>query len=169
MSSVAPFLLLVTPPPIEKERAAITARLDALFDDALRIREQRAIEREARKRLKKTRAFKSLLNSRGWTKATRGSIPNMPGCYAIYRGRTLVYIGSTQNLNARLENHWRDSKRWGVTPNTPLTIKVRVSRKAGDWLMIEYRLIKRLRPEVNRFWIRPPRNRINKPEPIRAS
>ena len=68
-------------------------------------------------------------------------IPRRPGVYAIYRYGKLVYIGSSSNLRARLGSHEKLKKGDAV--------KIKLTRKLGDWLMIEYRLIARLQPELN--------------------
>lgn len=68
------------------------------------------------------------------------------GVYAIYRAGSLVYIGSSSQLSVRLQPYFRLRH-----PDVPLvTVKVAPSRRAGDWLMREYRLIRRLRPADNK-------------------
>ena len=84
-------------------------------------------------------------------------LPIVPCCYAIYLNGSLKYIGSTNNLRNRFSGHaFRYSygksfiTPWGDFP-LPLnfSIKYRPSKKYGDWLMIEARLIKRLQPVFN--------------------
>jgi|SRR5579872_6530491 len=84
-------------------------------------------------------------------------LPDLPGCYAIFGDGELVYIGSSENIRSRVcvshrieVAHYSDSVRtpWGYF--TSLVVKYRLSKKTGDWLMIEYRLIRRLRPRGNR-------------------
>ncbi len=68
------------------------------------------------------------------------------GVYAIYRTGSLVYIGSSSQLSVRLQPYFRVRHQ-----DVPLvTVKVAPSRRAVDWLMREYRLIRRLRPVDNR-------------------
>ena len=85
-------------------------------------------------------------------------LPKVPAVYAIYVGAELVYVGQTQNLQGRFHGH---NIRPGYGNNThtpwgsfarelmPVTAKAKVSRRFGDWAMIELRLIKRLRPIFN--------------------
>lgn len=81
-----------------------------------------------------------------------------PGCYAIYLDEALVYIGQTQNLRRRLRRYGISVEYLrgrGLVVHTPwatgrtVTIKVRRSRRFGDWLMAEARLVRRLRPRFN--------------------
>ena len=94
-------------------------------------------------------------------------IPDTAGCYAIYYSCTksgkdkLCYIGSTMTLQTRLLSHliWKnDSSRFvhhkamslGVNDRADhFIIKYKLSRKKGDWLMIELRLIYKLQPMCN--------------------
>jgi len=89
-------------------------------------------------------------------------LPASGGCYAISFGGQLMYIGQTYNLRQRLRSHriaWRYitvprselivTSRWGIFP-TPAGVKVRFSRRYGDSLMYEARLIRRLCPVLNR-------------------
>lgn len=88
------------------------------------------------------------------------SAPHVPGVYAIYLDGKLSYIGQSKDLSARLAGYRlraqynRFSRRVeAVTPwgrFSTIAVKVRASRRFGDWLMIERRLISRLRPPMNR-------------------
>jgi excinuclease UvrABC nuclease subunit len=69
---------------------------------------------------------------------------NLPGVYALYVNDNIVYIGSSEHLSNRLLNH-----RWAFIYNRPFTIKYSHSKKKGEWLMREYRLIKRIQPSKN--------------------
>jgi len=71
----------------------------------------------------------------------------LPGVYAIFIDNQLKYIGSSGNLASRLLAH----KRFYPIGHE-ITIKISHSRMAGDWLMREYRLIKRLRPMFNLYY-----------------
>jgi excinuclease UvrABC nuclease subunit len=86
--------------------------------------------------------------------------PSGPGCYAVFAvyndGTQILYIGSAENLKTRLENghrielcRYRDFCKtpWGVFKH--IVVKCRVSKRYGDWLMIEARLIRRLQPPGN--------------------
>jgi len=81
--------------------------------------------------------------------------PRVPACYAIYLDGRLCYVGSTENLHVRLRGHiplpigfpGRARTQWGEGQD--LIVKFRPSRRFGDWLMIEARLIRRLKPFGN--------------------
>ncbi len=105
-----------------------------------------------------------------WQTIRRGGvIPATPGCYVVYVGGDICYIGSSQNLRQRLKRYWikrrlkyrRVRSRllqptglawtpWGPHSVESIVIKVKVSRRRGDWLMWEHRLIARLQPFFNR-------------------
>lgn len=77
----------------------------------------------------------------------------IPGVYVIYCDGVLSYVGSTNNLQARLfkhlcYGHTKCVTQWGLFDD--VFIKIRLSRKYGDWAMIELRLIARLQPKFNR-------------------
>ena len=40
-------------------------------------------------------------------------VPNTSGIYRLYQGDTVVYVGQTNNLHARLEEHDRNMPYWG--------------------------------------------------------
>lgn len=88
----------------------------------------------------------------------RLKLPVVACCYAIYFDGQLFYIGSTNNLRNRFSGH---AIRWGYAKNliTPwgefpddifIHIKYKPSKKYGDWLMLEARLIRRLQPDFNK-------------------
>lgn len=80
--------------------------------------------------------------------------PSSPGVYAVYLDGILSYIGSSNNIEARLRGY---NIRPGYAPgffsfwgrHNDLKIKARVSKRDGEWLMREYRLIQRLTPPLN--------------------
>lgn len=85
------------------------------------------------------------------------SIPSEAGVYVIYIGGRLVYVGQSVNVRSRIAGH-RFRYGYGrnihtpwmeVADTTPVTVKVKRSRRLGDWAMWEIRLIARLRPECN--------------------
>jgi hypothetical protein len=83
------------------------------------------------------------------------SVP-MAGVYAIYHDGALVYIGSSSRLRHRISTYFgkrgRTTERGGPKPpsaDVRVVVKVAGSRRLGDWLMREYRLIQRLRPSDN--------------------
>lgn len=84
-----------------------------------------------------------------WWKITSG-----PGCYAIYCDGQLIYIGQSANVLKRI-NSYKINYGYSNTIYTPwgccsdLYVKVRKSKRRGDWLMVEYRMIARLRPKFN--------------------
>jgi excinuclease UvrABC nuclease subunit len=84
-------------------------------------------------------------------------LPKLPCCYVLYFDGELKYIGSTNNLRNRFSGH---AIRYGYGKNlhTPwgdfsddvnILIKYKPSKKYGDWLMVEARLIKRIQPLFN--------------------
>ncbi len=141
MAQVAPFLVLV-PKFIEERRAELERRMDEVRAEVAQLTTKRRMN-EHRKLVNKAVGSWRVVNSS--TTLTGG------GCYAIYRGSSLIYIGSTSNLRQRLQSHWRAAARWRTSATEPLSIKVKPSRRRGDWLMIEYRLILRLCPKMNRM------------------
>lgn len=86
-----------------------------------------------------------------------GRIPKAACAYAIYLNGALSYIGSTENLRSRCRQHGIDQSppRYSNVIPTPwgsflnVVIKYRKYRQYGDWLAIEARLIRRLRPRFN--------------------
>lgn len=89
-----------------------------------------------------------------WHEITGSPAPPVPGVYALFSGHRLLYIGSAVNLRDRCTDHgigrsWkRPPGRFTATP--ALRVKVSPEPIAGRWLMREYRLIRRLRPPLNR-------------------
>lgn len=88
----------------------------------------------------------------------RPDIPVVACCYAIYFDGILKYIGSTGNLRNRFSGHairFGFAKNihtpWGVFPDSvQLVVKYKPSRSYGDWLMLEARLIRRIKPIFNK-------------------
>lgn len=70
--------------------------------------------------------------------------PTTPGVYAFYENGKVVYVGSSVNVSRRIRQHLLSYERF-----RHYAMKVRPSRRYGDWLMIELRLIKRLNPLLN--------------------
>ena len=83
-------------------------------------------------------------------------IPKEAGCYVIYLDGALAYIGSSKHLAHRLAHHPMKIRRYSAWIDTPwgsatkILVKFRISDRPGDWLMWEYRLIKRLQPAGNK-------------------
>lgn len=86
------------------------------------------------------------------------SWPRGPGVYALFNMRRLVYIGSAQNLYRRLLEHgihrvhhasWFPRQGCEPVPRAHLALRIAASRRMGDWLMREYRLVRRLKPCFN--------------------
>lgn len=88
----------------------------------------------------------------------RGDIPTRPGCYVIFFNGEAVYVGQSNNLRSRFSRHHfrlgyarNVHTPWGELPdNVVVTAKFKPSRRLGDWLMWEIRLINRLQPDFNR-------------------
>jgi len=83
--------------------------------------------------------------------------PNTPAVYVIYLDGAPVYVGQTTRLRTRLEQHKFNWSYAGslITPwgrfhgDTKILCKYRLSRRMGDWLMWELRLIWKLQPRYN--------------------
>ena len=98
------------------------------------------------------------LSHRGWhLRPNRKNTPASPGCYAIYINGRLSYVGSTTNLRARAWCHVAQTRPVLFydeparhAPRLRVVVKVKLSRRFGDWLMWEARLIHRLNPPRNR-------------------
>jgi excinuclease UvrABC nuclease subunit len=82
-------------------------------------------------------------------------IPRCPGCYVIYCDGKPVYVGQTTNLNKRFKSYEINYAPFSTQIVPPwcrcdsLFIKIRPSKRYGDWAMIELRLIKKLQPIYN--------------------
>lgn len=89
-------------------------------------------------------------------------LPHGAGCYAIFSSPTLLYIGQSQRVRARLLNGHKLAHARGGRVVTPwgrrehVEVRVRRSRRYGEELMREARLIRRLKPLRNTQYI-PPR------------
>lgn len=88
-----------------------------------------------------------------WSKVDFDSLPSAPGCYVILVDNLYLYVGASANIRQRLgsgrvqRHNGRLFTPWGVC--TSLVVKVKSSVRVGDWLMDEYRLIRKLRPVLN--------------------
>ena len=84
-------------------------------------------------------------------------LPLCGGCYAIYLGGVLSYIGSSVCLRNRVAHYGIELSIDGQEKITPwgrfddVTVKYRPTRKYGDWAMVELRLIRRLKPPLNKL------------------
>jgi excinuclease UvrABC nuclease subunit len=84
-------------------------------------------------------------------------LPRCAGVYAVYFDDDLVYIGQSCNVANRFYEHrirYGYAKNihtpWSDVPETVrITVKVKPSRRLGDWAMWEIRLIARLQPIYN--------------------
>lgn len=80
----------------------------------------------------------------GWHKPD--TVLAQPGVYAIFDGRSLLYVGSSLNLASRLSGH--PVRRQYRQAN----IRVRYTKR-GDHLSAEFKLIERLQPKLNKTWV----------------
>src|SRR5690349_19063400 len=93
-------------------------------------------------------------------------VPAKPGVYVFYVGGEVSYVGQSANLRNRISQHnvrpgfaRNTITPWGTFPDTvSVGLKIRVSRRFGDWAMWELRLIKRLRPLFNGTFVNKRRN-----------
>lgn len=77
-------------------------------------------------------------------------LPNAPCCYALYVFGELIYIGSTDNIRKRMSGHRSDHSEWF---GFPVVLKVRFPKRFGEWAMTEIRLIRRLKPRLNKLGV----------------
>lgn len=81
--------------------------------------------------------------------------PVRTGIYAVYLSGQLVYVGLAVNIRRRLKQHPIRNSPCGTT-TTPwghgrtVVIKFSLSRRIGDEVRREARLISRLKPRGNR-------------------
>lgn len=77
------------------------------------------------------------------------TIPSLPAVYVFYFASGKLYVGSTINLHNRLLTHsiYHTAR---IHLDIPMTIKYKICRRYGCWLMLEARLIKRLEPQFNK-------------------
>jgi excinuclease UvrABC nuclease subunit len=82
---------------------------------------------------------------------TLADVPYVPGVYVVYgKNRRVQYVGSSVNLHLRLYAHKQSHSSVGKLVNDRnCPVKYRPCVRFGDWLMVELRLIKRLRPPLN--------------------
>jgi hypothetical protein len=93
------------------------------------------------------------------------SLLNLPGVYVIYRGDRIKYVGQSECVRRRIHNyrfenfpspeeffHGFTRTPWGdwSWSEGGVTGKVAYARRYGEQLMTEARLIRRLRPSLNR-------------------
>jgi len=87
----------------------------------------------------------------------RVKLPKAAGVYVIYFDGRPVYVGQSFSVAGRIPGHrfrYGYARNiytpWGVIPDSiNVTVKVKLSRRLGDWAMWEIRLIARLQPEFN--------------------
>lgn len=94
---------------------------------------------------------------------TRDAVPDVACVYVFIKDGRAFYVGSTVNLRARIRQHFSPRAGGFLSGDpTPLaaalmscgTVKYKPSRRYGDWLMYEARLLRRLRGAGNvpRMW-----------------
>lgn len=85
------------------------------------------------------------------------NLPTCAGVYVVFFDGIAVYVGQSRNVANRFYDH---SLRYGYAKNihtpwcdlpstTRVTVKVKRSRRYGDWAMDELRLIARIQPIYN--------------------
>jgi len=94
------------------------------------------------------------------------SVPRAAGCYVIYDSTGLLYIGKSNNVRGRLAGYGLGRTRPYSLPRAidritgelerryGIYVKVRIARRPGEHAMAEHRLIRRLRPPLNRQGVR---------------
>jgi excinuclease UvrABC nuclease subunit len=90
-------------------------------------------------------------------------LPQQAGVYAFLKEGRVIYIGSTVNIRDRFRSYGAARRRFDYDYDRAthfeeyrlpdrmvgVVVKVSVSRRYGDWLMRELRLIRRLNPDWN--------------------
>ena len=82
-------------------------------------------------------------------------MPEAAGCYVFLFEDRYLYVGSTSSMRKRFYQHSIELCRysdWFWTPwgmSRSVRVMFRRSRRFGDWLMWEARLIRKLRPALN--------------------
>lgn len=79
---------------------------------------------------------------------TTNDVPKLPGVYVIFVDKILYYIGSSNNLYTRMRTSFQQKNGSPLREST-ITVKYVITRRYGDWLMREARLIRRLNPSMN--------------------
>ena len=95
----------------------------------------------------------------------RGAAMDRPGCYAIFANGKPVYIGQSESVRRRIDGYrcanvpGQGVDQFDGTTRTPwgewrwaeggITAKVKYANKYGEQLMVEARLIRKLRPRFN--------------------
>lgn len=89
------------------------------------------------------------------------ALPKFAGVYVVFLNDQLSYIGSSIDVAKRFNNYGFRSRDgvarysqprfpWApVSETTRISVKVKRSKRFGDWAMREIRLIDRLRPRFN--------------------
>lgn len=81
----------------------------------------------------------------GWHEPS--TVMNKPGVYAFFDRGRLLYIGSSTNLASRLSSHSVRARYINAL------VRVRYT-EPGDQLTAEYKLIRRLKPPLNKTYAR---------------
>lgn len=90
------------------------------------------------------------------------NVPVGPGVYVFLIDGLAVYVGQSMRLRERIYCHKARHGYgknvilpWGeVSSECSVTLKVKESRRMGDWAMWEIRLIHRLQPRFNKTHLR---------------
>lgn len=106
---------------------------------------------------------------RAFTDPRDPAIERRPGVYVIQLDGIAVYVGQSINVQERLRYlkrrpefgslvrvWWVDPPKYvpnthKLVPRPGFSIKVKYTWRCGEHLMLEYRLIRRLRPRFNRI------------------
>lgn len=144
-------------PTADISRGIVNVDLVALDEIGRRDEALRHSEKSLRRRLvAANRAEVASPLPRRWQQIKIGDgtrLRNDPGVYVIFGDGAVVYVGSSTHVAGRLKEHGLRRCHSGVT--TPwgtfecVLVKVAYTRRFGDWLMREARLIHRLNPTGN--------------------
>jgi excinuclease UvrABC nuclease subunit len=93
-------------------------------------------------------------------------LPDAPAVYCVKVDGVVIYVGSTRRLKTRFYEH-KIRHGYGnniilpwlsVSAKKAVTVKFKVSKIYGDWVMDEMRLIKKLAPIYNVMHKNPRKN-----------
>lgn len=81
-------------------------------------------------------------------------LPDVPAVYVFVLDSRYLFVGSTESLRKRMGSHDIRHSHGGelLTPwgqCSTVQMRYRQSRRLGDWLMDEFRLIRKLQPVLN--------------------
>jgi excinuclease UvrABC nuclease subunit len=115
---------------------------------------------------KELRATFAALQAKDWPRGKwlavdpfrKWALPSLPGVYVVFIEGRVAYVGQSSNIRTRFTEHNFEHgyghdlhTPWGdFHKDTSVTMKIKLSRRLGDWTMWEVRLIATLKPYFNK-------------------